>query len=242
MLDIVVYGSRSEDINSLVDIIDNLLVDNNIDYCIHRFTSFDLELDFVVKNDKLLKIYILDIEKLDDDNLKIINLIKQDDPFGIVIFMSNHSKYLNYVLDNKLMVLDFISKKSFYIERLKDDIDMAVDKIFSQRTFVFSYNHVIYRIPYMQINYIEKEPLAKRCIIHTINGSFNIVSSLDKLYLTLGKNFYRVHQSCIVNMNNVSYVDLINNIISFKNDDIIDMISNKAKRELKNSTSKFQIY
>ena len=242
MLDIVVYGSRSEDINSLVDIIDNLLVDNNIDYCIHRFTSFDLELDFVVKNDKLLKIYILDIEKLDDDNLKIINLIKQDDPFGIVIFMSNHSKYLNYVLDNKLMVLDFVSKKSFYIERLKDDIDMAVDKIFSQRTFVFSYNHVIYRIPYMQINYIEKEPLAKRCIIHTINGSFNIVSSLDKLYLTLGKNFYRVHQSCIINMNNVSYVDLINNIISFKNDDIIDMISDKAKRELKNSTSKFQIY
>ena len=37
--------------------------------------------------------------------------------------------------------------------------------------FIFSYKRNIYRIPYNDINYIEKESNIKRCIIHTIKDN-----------------------------------------------------------------------
>ena len=131
------------------------------------------------------------------------------------------------------MVLDFVCKYNGYEKRLKEDIIAAVKILYDNKTFVFKYNHVVYRVPYSQINYVEKEPLIKRCIIHTINNDLYIVNSIDRLVKLLGSGFLRTHQSCIVNIDNIKEVDFANNIITFKDNTSTVLLTDKMKGRLK---------
>ena len=233
MLDIVVYDDIKKNIKDIDDTINKIFVNYEIDYHIHKFTNLDQNLKDIINDDSLLKIYIIDINMNNDCWIDILKYIRNIDPFGIIIFVTKYKKYLYSILDNKLMVLDFIIKCDNYLDRLKDDIDKAITILFNQKAFVFKYKNVFYRISYKQINYIEKEPSIKRCIVHTTFGNFYIVSSLNKLLNVLDKNFMRVHQSCIININNVFKVDLSNNYIIFKNGDMTNLLSDKAKKEAK---------
>ena len=99
--------------------------------------------------------------------------------------------------------------------------------------FVFRYNHVLYRIPYNKICYIEKEPMIKRCIIHTIDEDYYITENITSILSHLDNSFCRTHQSCIVNLNNIRMVDLKTNVIEFNNGDKTDMLNIKMKKVIK---------
>ena len=99
--------------------------------------------------------------------------------------------------------------------------------------FTFMYNHVLYRIPYEDINYIEKELQIKRCIIHTIEKDYYIVNSINNINDNLVGMFIKTSQSCIINFMNVRNVDCANNLVYFKNGDTTSLITNKMKKIIK---------
>ena len=233
MLDIVVYDDIKENIKDIVDTINKIFVNYEINYHIHKFTNLNQDFKNIINDDSLIKLYIIDINMNNDCWIDILKYIRNIDSFGVIIFMTKYKKYLYNILDNRFMILDFIIKNDNYLDRLKDDIDKAITILFNQKVFVFKYKNIFYRISYKQINYIEKESSIKRCIIHTTFGNFYIVNSLDKLLNVLDRSFMRVHQSCIININNVFKVDLSNNYIIFKIGDMTNLLSDKAKKEAK---------
>ena len=233
MLDIVVYDDIEENIRDIDDVINKALVNYGINYHTYKFSNLNQDFKNIINDDTLLKIYIIEINMDNDFWINIFKYIRNIEPFGIIIFITVYDKYLNYILDNKFMVLDFIIKDDNYRDRLNDDIDKVISMMFEQKVLAFKYKNIFYRIPYKQINYIEKESSVKRCIIHTTFDNFYIVSSLDKLLTVLDRNFVRVHQSCIINVNNVFKIDLSKNIIIFKNEDEINLLSDKAKKDTK---------
>ena len=105
--------------------------------------------------------------------------------------------------------------------------------LYRQGILTFTYNHVVYRIPYNSIYYIEKEPLIKRCIIYTTNGKFFISRSINWLENVLEYGFIRTHQSCIVNIDNIKNIDFVSNVITFKNGMSTNLLANKKKKEVK---------
>lgn len=233
MLNVIIYEDNKNYMLKNIDCINKALANYDVDYRIYKFDRYSERLDEIIHDKDLKKIYILDVEMNGVSGIEVASLIREDDWDSVIIFATAYDKYHNDVFYNRLMVLDFICKYTGYEKRLIEDINAAFKIIYKQKTFVFKYNYVVYRIPYSHICYIEKEPLIKRCIIHTINNDFYIVSSINRLLDTLGAGFIKTHQSCIVNVNNIKEVDLINNVIVFKNDDETNLLTEKMKKVVK---------
>lgn len=233
MLNIIIYENDNNYIQKNVNCIYKAFANNDIDYRIYKFNKYTAELDKIIKSKENRKIYILDVEVPEISGLEVAARIRENDWDSIIIFATAYDKYKNDVFYTRLMVLDFVCKYQGYEERLTEDIKVASSVIDKNRNFVFSYNHTIYRIPYNQICYIEKEPIIKRCIIHTYNNDYCITGTLNGLMEKLEGNFARTHQSCIVNADNIKKIDFSTNIINFGKGITTDMLANGHKKEVK---------
>lgn len=233
MLNIIICEDNEIFMKKNVDSINIALANIDIDYRIHKFDWYCDELGKLIRNREIKKIYLLDVEINGTSGLEIASKIRENDWESIIIIATAYDKYHNDVFYTRLMVLDFICKYKGYEERLVDDIKAAVNVTCRQSLFVFKYNHVVYRLPYSSICYIEKEPLIKRCIIHTYNNNFYIVKSISWLLDNLGDEFIQTHQSCIVNINNIKEVDCSTNTITFKSGESTSLLSDKKKKEVK---------
>lgn len=233
MLNIIVYEDNNNFMKKNIDGINRALVNSDIDYRILKFENYSDALEKIIHTKGIKKIYVLDIEMKSVSGIEVASRIREDDFDSIIIFATAYDKYQNDVFYSRLMVLDFICKYKGYEDRLRDDITASLKILYRQRTFIFTYNHVVYRIPYNNICYIEKEPLIKRCIIYTINGKFYIAKSINWLEENLGSNFLKTHQSCIVNIDNIKNVDFSSNVITFRSGISTSLLANKKKREVR---------
>lgn len=229
MINVIVYDECNS-IRKDIEAINMALVNYNIDYRIYTFSDYNEDLKTIINN-KLIKIYVLNVNR-GGKGIDVALQIRKIEINSIIIFIADCNKYQELMFNNKLMVLDFICRNKGYEKRLQDDILYALKIIYERKSFVFKYNHIVYRLPYSQINYIEKESAIKRCIIHTVCGNYYVINSIQRLNEILGNNFYRTHQSCIVNLCNIKKIDLINNTIEFNNGDKTILFSDKFKKYL----------
>ena len=227
MINVIVYGEDNNYIKEDVKVINMALAKYNVDYRVYTFDNYNDDLETIINND-LIKIYVLDINS-GGKGIDVALQIRKREISSIIILIADCNKYQKAIFDKRLMVLDFILRNNNGMERLCDDILYALRIIYERKSFIFKYNHIVYRIPYSQINYIEKEPAIKRCIIHTVNGNHYVVNSIQRLNEILGNCFYRVHQSCIVNINNINNICLNNNVIIFNNGEYTLLFSDKYK-------------
>ena len=230
MLDIVVYENKKDFISKNIDNIDMSCYDINY----YNFDSMCYEFDSLIKNRDRKKIYILDDEVDGVSGLEVAIKIREHDWDSIIILLIDLSKHVSDVFSERIMALDIIFKDSSSDDRLIDDIKLAISIFAKQTFFTFKYNHIIYRIPYNDICYIEKESTVKRCIIHTLDDKYYITESVSSILSHLSSSFCRIHQSCIINFDNVSRYNLSTNMIVFNNGDMTDMISSKMKNVVKN--------
>ena len=230
MINLIVFSEDGNYIKNDIKVINLALAKYNVDYRIYAFDDYNEDFETIIKND-LIKIYVLDIGS-GGKGIDVALQIRKREISSIIILLTDCSKYQHALFKNRLMVLDFIYRNRFYEKRLCDDIFYALKLTYEKKSFVFKYNHIVYRIPYSQINYIEKESTIKRCIIHTLNGNYYVVNSIQRLNEILGICFCQVHQSCIVNLGNIKMVCLNDNIIVFNNDEYTLLFSSKYKKKL----------
>lgn len=230
MLDIVVYENKKDFISKNIDNIDT----SNYDINYYSFDSMCYEFESLIKSRDRKKIYILDDEVDGVSGLEVAIKIREYDWDSIIILLIDLSKHVSDVFNERIMALDIIFKDNSSDDRLIDDIKLAISIFAKQTFFTFKYNHTIYRIPYRDICYIEKESTVKRCIIHTMDGNYYITESVSSILSHLSSSFCRIHQSCIINFDNVRKYNLSTNMIVFNNGDMTDMISSKMKNVVKN--------
>lgn len=233
MLDIIIYEDNNVFMKKNVEGVNRALVNCDIEYRIIKFSHYSDKLDDIINQKGTKKIYILNVEMEEVSGLEVASQIREDDDDSIIIFATAYEKYHEDVFYSRLRVLDFICKYQGYEQRLTDDIVAATKILYRQGILTFTYNHVVYRIPYNSIYYIEKEPLIKRCIIYTTNGKFFISRSINWLENVLEYGFIRTHQSCIVNIDNIKNIDFVSNVITFKNGMSTNLLANKKKKEVK---------
>ena len=230
MINVIIYSENDNYLKKHIKVVNVALAKYNVDYRIYTFSDYDEDFETIVKTD-LIKIYIIDVFS-GGKGIDVALRIRKNELNSIIILIADCNKYQDAIFLDRLLVLDFICLNNDYEVRLCDDILYALKIIYERKSFVFKYNHIVYRIPYSQIDYIEKESEIKRCIIHTLNGNYYVVNSIQRLKDIFGFNFFRVHQSCIINIKNVKKIDLVNNIIYFNDDEFTMLFSNKYKREL----------
>lgn len=151
---------------------------------------------------------LLDIELCGQDlnGLEVAKQIYAFDQEAYMVFVTGYSQYAvdsfsvhpySYVL-KPIIVNDFIE----LIKEIAEKIECRQQQ--SEDILVIKFGHDITHIIKNQILFIEK--LNGHSLIHTYDGQFKTLKTLDELAQQLDSQFVRVHRSFIVNLQHIKRV------------------------------------
>lgn len=216
-------------------VIGSFMMKSDIGYDIYEFDCYNDKFENLVREDEGFKIYFLDIKTKKGSGIDAARMIREqyDDWVSVIIIMTAFSEFKYEALSSRLFLLDFINKFNDCNRKIKEDLKIALktyDKKY--KTLNFDYNHIYYKIEYRQIVYIEKEKNSKRCLIKTNSNKYFFSGSLDEIEKKLDERFFRCYKSIIINLDQVDSYDIKTNIIKFRNNDSINLISRIKKKQL----------
>ena len=168
-------------------------------------------LDFLSNNQT--DVLFLDIDFHSKQNgIDIAKIIRKNNKDMYIIFLTAHFEFIVSAFECK--TFDFL-QKPFSQSKLENTIVRLFDDFNSSNASFIKLNNSRKLINQNLVNYIQKRGM--RTIYNTNNGEFDSYGSFSKIENSLPNNFVRCHKSFIVNIENISSVDLNNNTILFNN-------------------------
>lgn len=241
MIKFIICDDNKEALDIANKAVTKAMMNYEIEYKVLKFTKYDEKLKEQIKDEQNTKIYILDIELPIVSGLEIASEIRNTDDDSIIIFVTAHSECKNDIFYSRLEAIDYISKYYRYEERIEETIKYIMTKRYRKNTFEYTFNHVHNKLLYKEINYFEKELDQNKCIIHLVNNDTKYVSkTIQALSKELSPMFFQTHKSCLVNLDNIKYIDYKNYTIYFKNGDYTDFLSVEARKELRKIVGDYQ--
>lgn len=234
MIKFIICDDNKEALDIANKAVTKAMMNYEVEYKVLKFTRYDDKLKEQIKDELNTKIYILDIELPVVSGLEIASEIREMDDDSIIIFVTAHPECKNDIFYSRLEAIDYISKYYRYEERIEDTIKHIMKKRYRSNTFSYTYNHVHNKLLYKEINYIEKEPLQNRCIIHLVNKEEKIVTrTIQTIKKELSPMFFQTHKSCLINLDNVKYINFAKFTIYFKNGECTNLLSHESRKELR---------
>lgn len=234
MIKFIICEDKKESLDIASKAVTKAMMNYDIEYKVLKFTKYDEKLKEEIKDNKNTKIFILDIELPIVSGLEIASEVRETEDDSVIIFVTAHPECKNDIFYSRLEAIDYISKYYRYEERIEETIKYVIDRRYRNETYSYTYNHVHNKILYKEINYIEKEPLHNRCIIHLTNKEEKLVAkTILNLKKELGTMFFQSHKSCLINKDNIKRIDYANYTIYFKNGDKTNLLSFESRKELR---------
>ena len=238
MLKIVVCEDMEEFKKTFISIIKEVIIKFNIDYEIISFYEYDNKLEEIIKSNEI-KIYILDIVFPGMEGTQIASMIRNYDIKSFIIFITSYfDDNMNKLINNRFMFLKYINKNSDYKKELIENLSYALKNIYKNNIIVLNYNNIKCRIATEDILYIYFIKVERKICIVTTYNNFKFNMSLIEIFNMLNDNFMYSYKSCIVNIQQISYIDKKNKLIIFKNKANINMLSKKYMKEILDYLSK----
>lgn len=195
----------------LQELLETIFTKNNLDASIILSTTDSKKLvNFVAQNE--VNVLFLDIDLRSASNgIDIAKQIRKDNKSIYIVFLTAHFEYIVSAFECK--TFDFIHKP-FSLSKLENTVLRLFDDMFANTQTFLKLNNSRKLINQDLINYIQKDGMKT---IYSLNSDIvESYGSFTKLSETLPGNFVRCHKSFIVNINNISNIDLSNNTIFFK--------------------------
>lgn len=211
MIKFVLCDDNVQLLSKLKEMLEVIFFRNDFDAGIVFTTDSTTSLiDFLNNNE--VNVLFLDINLNSQSNgIDIAKEIRKNNKSIYIIFLTGHFEYIVSAFECK--TFDFI-QKPFYFSKLEDTVKRLFDDINAdtQKFLRLTNRHKL--VNQDLINYIQKDGMKT---IYSLNST-NIESygSFNKISASLPDNFIRCHKSFIVNINNISNVDLSTNTIFFK--------------------------
>lgn len=234
MLRFIICEDNKEFNSRISEIINKVMMSYNFEYKLNKFFEYNKEVEQVIFLKNEHKIYILDIELPEISGLEIASIIRENDQESTIIFITSHPECQNDIFYSRLLAIDYINKDKLWAGRLESTLNYSIKKLNKKRVFIFEFNYNSYRLLIDEILYIERARINKRCIIHTESGeTYKICASISELKGKLGPSFYQTHQSCLVNVEKIKWVNYNKNLIVFNNNTELYLLSNRNRKGLK---------
>lgn len=180
------------------------------------FDKYQKNLEKKLANINGSKFYILDIEVPGKSGLDLAREIRNDGDWESQLIIITSYEYLkNTSFTSKMLMLDFISKKDNLRNRLCESLIIVNDIINTCDNYTFQYNGELYHVNYQNILSFEKDLNDNYTFLYTNDKSYRIKDSITNIEKELLKHrcFFKIHRSCIINVNNIKDFDLENNIL-----------------------------
>ena len=225
MLDIFVCEDNAAQRRTIVNIIQNTVLIEELDMQLSLDTGDPYMLLEKVKISQNTGIYFLDIDLNNNMNgMKLAQQIRLYDPRGFIIFITAHSEMSYMTFQYRVEAMDFVLKDNPAEAkvRLRECLFNAMER----HTLQTNKTHKVYTlevggrkisVDYEDILFFETSGNIHKVILHAKNRQIEFPSTLKELTGVLGSNFVRCHRAFLVNKNNIKEVDTKNRIIHFAN-------------------------
>lgn len=183
-------------------------------------------------------LYFLDLEIADYDKtgLEVAQRIREQDPYGTIVFITTHSEMAPLTFKYKVSALDFIEKdqdEDDINRRIKECLELAsrrMEESVSSDAFIFKNKYTNLQIPYSDIYYFETTGVSHKLRLVTKNKITEFYGELSELE-NIDERLFRCHRAFLVNLNNIASIDRTNKLLLFPNDDECS-VSRRLMKEL----------
>ena len=126
----------------------------------------------------------------------------------------------------------FVDKFDDFENRLNSSLEKALDLLNKKNSIRFQDRGVLYTINIKDILYITKDSFERKSIIKTDYTEFKVNKSLAEIVDMLDDRFIQTHRACYINSDRKVKVDKIKRLITFDTGEVIDLLSEKYRKEL----------
>lgn len=225
MLNIFVCEDDAVQRKSIVQIIKNTVLIEELDMQLILDTPNPYELLETVKTSQNTGIYFLDIDlKCDMNGMKLAQQIRLYDPRCFIIFVTSHSELSYMTFQYRVEAMDFVLKDNPAEAKVKirECLLNALERYILQT----NKTHKVYTIEigdrrisvdYNDILFFETSSNIHKVILHAKDRQIEFSSTIKELEKILDDTFVRCHRSFLVNKSNIQEIDTKNRIIYFIN-------------------------
>ena len=225
MLNIFVCEDDAVQRKSIVQIIKNTVLIEELDMQLILDTPNPYELLETVKTSQNTGIYFLDIDlKCDMNGMKLAQQIRLYDPRCFIIFVTSHSELSYMTFQYQVEAMDFVLKDNPAEAKVK--IRECLLNALERYTLQTNKTHKVYTIEigdrrisvdYNDILFFETSSNIHKVILHAKDRQIEFSSTIKELEKILDDTFVRCHRSFLVNKSNIQEIDKKNRIIYFIN-------------------------
>lgn len=234
MINFIICDDNEFFLMEIYKVVNDFCLNKRINFEIHIFKNYDNNFFDIVRQELDNKVYILDIETPSGNGIDVAKKIRNKDLNSFLIFISSYTaKYINQVVSSDTMFIGYISKRKNYHEELLKKLKKIFKLGFQKNIIRFKDQGIIYTFDMRNIIYIEADSKKRRSIIHTQSGKTEVRLTLKKLMQVLDYRFEYSHRSCIINHEQVFYIDTIVKIIKFKNGTTINLLSDSFIKKIR---------
>jgi len=237
MLDIFVCEDNAAQRRTVVQIIRNIVLIEELDMQLILDTGDPYILLNKVKTSQNTGIYFLDIDLSSSMNgMKLAQQIRLFDPRGFIIFITAHSELSYMTFQYRVEAMDFVLKDAPAEAKVK--IKECLLNAMERYTLQTNRTHKVYTIEiggrkismdYDDILFFETSNNIHKVILHAKDRQIEFFATLKELTNRFDSNFVRCHRSFLVNKNNIKEIDVKNRIICFINGETCMMSTRMMK-------------
>lgn len=239
MLNIFVCEDNAAQRRSIVQMIQNTILIEEMDMQLVLDTEDPYVLLEKVKTSQNTGIYFLDIDLNSSMNgMKLAQQIRLFDPRGFIIFITAHSELSYMTFQYRVEAMDFVLKDNPAEAKVK--IRECLLNAMERYTLQTNKTHKVYTIEtggrkisidYDDIFFFETSSNIHKVILHALDRQIEFCSTIKDLTHTLDDSFVRCHRSFLANKKNIKEIDMKNRIIYFTNGETCPT-STRMMREL----------
>lgn len=232
MINVIICDDNSKDRKNVIEVVNKFIKRNKIECNILVYEDYNKEFYNAIEKNEPFKIYLLDIETPTKSGIDIAREIRKKDVDSVIIFLTAHEELGNLILKKEIMFLSFINKFDDFENRLNNSLKKSLELLHHKNVIKFMDRSVLYTININDILYITKESFERKTIIKTDYNEFKVNKPLSEIYSMLDDRFIQTHRACYINSDRKVKIDRTNRIITFDNGEIIDLLSEKYRKEL----------
>lgn len=235
MINFVICEDSIEFHNTIIEIINNFMINNDFKYDIYSFYDYDDKFYEIVNSDLENKIYILDIECPSEKGDIAAKIIRNFDLRSFIILITAfYEKHKNDILESYIMFLKVINKLKDYKQQLIESISMGLNGIEKTNIINVKSSYVNYKIDVSTILYVYSNN--QKTYINTTNkvekDKISIIQPMKDFIQEVNVDFVQSHKSCYINKSRVSKVDTKHLIVYFDDGQYTNLVSRKYLKDI----------
>lgn len=201
-------------------------------YRIYEFDKYSKGTSESIRKIEGQKIYLIDSEFPGKSGIEIAKIIRmKGDTVNPIILFADEDKKCENNFEKNTLILNVIYKSDDVVKELYESLVYAFEIISRYDALTFSSFDEIFRLPYDDIYYIEKNIHDDSVTIFTKDDSYLHYTTIRNLEKELKEDprFLKTHRSCIINLYNISSYNRKENVVLFRNGLKTDLVCRSKK-------------